>query len=209
MASWLARSKVRNILTKSAVERKAVLWDDAMMNLSSAYQWLEREPGPKVLLEMKKIHGVREMPGSADNPAILAWADELGDKVGIDYQHDSEAWCGITAGIVAQRAGYEPPNICVRASSWDGFGNPVSGAPMLGDFLRFQRPGGGHIGLYVGEDKDAFHVWGGNQADSVSIARISRARLVTARRCPWKTGQPSNVRRVFLSPSGAISGNEA
>ena len=179
------------------------------MDLPPNYQWLDREPAPKVLLEMRKIHGIREMPGSADNPAILAWARELGRKVGINYQHDSEAWCGLTAGIVAQRAGYEPPDICVRASSWDIFGKPVNGHPMLGDFLRFQRPGGGHIGLYVGEDSEAFHVWGGNQADSVCIARISRARLVTARRSPWLVGQPNNVRRVFLAPSGALSGNEA
>jgi cell wall-associated NlpC family hydrolase len=80
---------------------------------------------------------------------------------------------------------------------------------MLGDVLVFKRQGGGHVGLYVGEDKDAYHVLGGNQSDSVSITRILKDRLHAARRCTWKTAQPANVRRVFLSGSGAVSQNEA
>ena len=36
---------------------------------------------------------------------------------------------------------------------------------MLGDILTFKRNGGGHVGLYVGEDKDCYHVLGGNQGN--------------------------------------------
>lgn len=178
------------------------------MRLPKQYQWIDQEGGPKVLLEMRKLYGTLEATGDADNPTIIAWAKELGPKVGIEYKRDSAPWCGLVAGIAALRAGYEPPDICVRASSWDHFGDMVEGAPMLGDFLRFERPGGGHIGIYVGEDRGAFHVLGGNQADSVNISRISKNRLVTARRSPWKLGQPTYVRRVFLTIQGNISRNE-
>lgn len=175
--------------------------------LPNQYAWLEQELKNPVLAQMRLLHGTLETPGSNDNPEILAWAKELGPKVGIDYKHDAEPWCGITAGIVAKRAGFEPPRICVRASSWDAYGRPVSGPAMLGDFLRFQRPGGGHIGVYVGEDAQCFHVWGGNQSDQVNITRIEKSRLVAARRSPYIT-VPIGVRQVHLQPNGKISGNE-
>jgi cell wall-associated NlpC family hydrolase len=46
---------------------------------------------------------------------------------------------------------------------------------MLGDVLVFRRGGGGHVALYVGEDEEAFHVLGGNQADRCA-SRDSPAR---------------------------------
>jgi len=67
----------------------------------------------------------------------------------------------------------------------------------------------GHTGLYVGEDPRAFHVFGGNQGDQACIKRIARGRLVAARRCPWRVGQPENVRRILLSSFGALSTSEA
>jgi cell wall-associated NlpC family hydrolase len=79
---------------------------------------------------------------------------------------------------------------------------------MLGDVLVFQRTGGGHVGLYVGEDEAAFHVLGGNQGDRVCIARIARHRLYSARR-PAYRAMPATVRTYSLAPAGALSANEA
>ena len=67
----------------------------------------------------------------------------------------------------------------------------------------------GHVGLYVGEDRDAFHVLGGNQSDRVMIKRIATNRLLGSRRCPWRINQPATVRPVVLAASGALSTNEA
>jgi hypothetical protein len=80
--------------------------------------------------------------------------------------------------------------------------------PMLGDVLVFVRNGGGHVGLYVGEDETAFHVLGGNQSDAVNIKRIAKRRLYAAR---WPTyrAEPVNVRQIPLAPNGALSANEA
>jgi cell wall-associated NlpC family hydrolase len=80
---------------------------------------------------------------------------------------------------------------------------------MLGDILTFKRDGGGHVGLYVGEDDRYYHVLGGNQTNSVSVSRIAKSRLYKARRTAWKVRQPANVRKVFLEPKGTITTNEA
>lgn len=177
--------------------------------MQKGYEWLRRETGPKILLEAIQLLGTTEAPGSANNAAILRWAKELGvSRLGIVYNKDEIPWCGLFVGICALRAGFEPPAICVRALSWAGFGTPVKD-PMLGDILTFTRKGGGHVGLYVGEDSKAFHVLGGNQGDSANIKRIAKERLYASSRCPWKIKQPYNVRRVWLSPLGAMSNNEA
>ena len=39
----------------------------------------------------------------------------------------------------------------------------------------------GHIGFYWAEDDDAYHILGGNQSNSVSVTRIAKERLITAR----------------------------
>jgi hypothetical protein len=80
---------------------------------------------------------------------------------------------------------------------------------MLGDVLTFKRNGGGHVGIYVGEDQTHYHVLGGNQNNSVNVARIAKSRLTQARRTAWKIAQPANVRKVHLEPKGVITTNEA
>lgn len=80
--------------------------------------------------------------------------------------------------------------------------------PMLGDVLVFKRDGGGHVGLYVGEDAACYHVLGGNQGNAVSIRRIAKNRLIEARHL-YKVAAPDNVRKVALSSTLAVSRNEA
>ncbi|OYV04060.1 MAG: TIGR02594 family protein, partial [Verrucomicrobiales bacterium VVV1] len=98
------------------------------------------------------------------------------------------------------------------ARNWLAFG-VLQQKPSLGDVLVFWRgaSGGfnGHVGLYVGEDAQAFHVLGGNQSDRVMIKRIAKNRLLGARRCPWRINQPAAVRPVVLAANGALSTNEA
>jgi hypothetical protein len=80
---------------------------------------------------------------------------------------------------------------------------------MLGDVLTFKRDGGGHVGIYVGEDRTHYHIIGGNQGNEVNIMRIAKARLHQARRTAWKIAQPANVRVIKLESQGRISNNEA
>lgn len=179
------------------------------MTLPRKYAWLLREPGPKILVEALKTHGLKEIPGPANEPEILRWARVAG--VGTVYQHDSTAWCGLAVAYWAVMAGYRPPDNPLWARNWAKFGTDAGKTgPMLGDILVFSRTGGGgHVGLYVADDADAFHVLGGNQSDQVNISRIAKSRLLAVRRCDWKIGQPKNVRRIQVSASGALSTNEA
>jgi uncharacterized protein (TIGR02594 family) len=175
--------------------------------LPSRYGWLAREGGPKMIVEALKLFGTMEKPGSANNPIIVAWAKEVGSEVADVYKADSIPWCGLFMAVVAKRAGKEIPKHPLWALSWSAFGAKTD-APALGDVLVFTRSGGGHVGLYVGEDASAFHVLGGNQSDSVCIARIAKARLYAARR-PLYRVQPANVRSIRLEATGALSLNEA
>lgn len=178
--------------------------------LDPDYRWLAQEPGPRMLIEALALHGTHEAPGERDNPDILGWAAELGGEVAKVYTHDSVAWCGLFVAIAAKRAFWPVVDRPLWAANWLKWGVEVA-TPMLGDILVFTRPGGNHVGFYVGEDATHFHVLGGNQTDQVNVVRIakSRLRLRGARRAPWRAMQPPNVRRILLAPSGRVSTNEA
>lgn len=187
-----------------------------MTVLPAAYAWLAKEPGPRLLTEALSLYGVVETPGRASNRTILDWAEEVGGAVDDVYKADDIPWCGLFAAVVAKRAGWEVqmPRAPLWALSWAGFGQEARPRPMLGDVLVFVRrtaagARAGHVGFYVGEDREAFHVLGGNQSDAVNIQRIARARLYAARRPAWRVAQPDNVRPVQLSARGRLSSNEA
>lgn len=187
---------------------------------TGAYAWLNAEPGPRMLLEALKLYGTLETPGTADNPVILAWADEIGAAertayakwAASWYQDDSTPWCGLFMAVCAvrsntgNRADRRPPEKYLSAAEWAKFG-VKSPSAELGDVLVFRRPGGGHVGLYVGEDAATYHVLGGNQSDTVNVSRIARARCVAVRRVPYLS-KPVNVRKVHMAADGPVSANE-
>ncbi|XBQ15790.1 MAG: TIGR02594 family protein [Oceanicaulis sp.] len=188
--------------------------------LPPAYAFLARHPGPPILLEALALYGTVETPGPASNPVIDGWLAELvlANAVpawaGDVFTDDAVPWCGLFAAICAHRAGCAVPAKFLRAREWTGFGDPVD-APAVGDVLVFwrgKRHGtAGHVGLYAGEDAEAFHVLGGNQSDAVTITRIARDRLLAARRAPVKPGgHPGWGEPALIEPGGAgLSTNEA
>lgn len=177
-----------------------------MGKIPKQYEWLTLEKAPKVLVEAVKHIGLLEVSGPKSNPDILKWAKEL--NLGNVYTTDSIAWCGLFVALCVKRAGYEVVKDPLWALNWNNFGVKVT-APMLGDIITFVRPGGGHVGFYIGEDKDCYHILGGNQSDSVSITRILKSRAKGFRRSPFKVGQPAEVRKIELSAKGEVSTNEA
>jgi len=175
------------------------------MNLPSTYQWLALEGAPRHLLKALELYGVTETIGPKDNPVIMGWAKEVG--VENVYTADSIPWCALFVSVIMHRAGREVVNQTLWALNWNNFGVKVN-QPMLGDVLTFSRNGGGHVGIYVGEDTAAYHVLGGNQGDKVCIVRIGKDRLSQARR-PAYINQPANIRKIILSSKGELSKNEA
>lgn len=174
------------------------------MDLPPKYNWLLDEPGPKIIKEFIKIHGIKEAPGAIDNPVIIGWAMELGIK---HYVHDEIPWCGLAMAIMAKRAGKPFAFDPLRAKNWAQFGVKVKDGAKLGDVLVFTRKGGGHVGVYLGEDDECYHVGGGNQSDMVNIVRKEKSRIYAIRRPLYKV-QPDNVRKIILSPDGDINNYE-
>ena len=184
-----------------------------MMPLPKQYDFLNDERAPRILIEALKLYGTIEGVGDIDNPDIVKWAQEIGKPISLNYQHDSTPWCGLFMAICAKRAGLELPNSPLWALSWSNWGDKVN-VPMLGDVLTFKRDKGGHVAIYVGEDRTHYHILGGNQRDEVCIVRKpklenGRPTLYSANRTKWKIAQPENIRRVFLSNSGIMAGSEA
>lgn len=170
------------------------------------YDWLKNEKSPQLLVQAVRLIGTKEIVGPRHNPIIMDWAKELG-LMNV-YKSDEIPWCGLFMAICAKRAGVEYPSQPLWALNWAKYGTETK-TPMMGDVLTFKRNGGGHVGIYVGEDKTAYHVLGGNQSDQVCVTRIAKTRLHKARRTAWKIAQPANVRVVKLSATGGLSTNEA
>lgn len=178
--------------------------------LPARYRFLEgRDDLPAVLEQALAFHGLREVAGAGDNPVILDMAREVG--LSADYRHDETPWCGLGLAVAVKRAGYDLPDSPLWALSWREWGKPVSQA-ALGDILVFRRVGGGHVGIYVGEDDDAYHVLGFNQSDACNITRFGRSTwtrgssfgVVAIRRSPWRIAQPASVQAVHIGASGPI-----
>jgi uncharacterized protein (TIGR02594 family) len=176
--------------------------------LPDKFKWLEKEGAPKMLVEAIRHYGILEHPGQGSNPNILAWAKEVG-VIGW-YPDDDVPWCGLFVGVVVKRAGYPIKMDLLSALSWAHFGEAVpKGEEKLWDILVFKRSGGGHVGFYVGETATAFLVYGGNQSNQVGFAWVAKDRLVAARKPIYKIGEPSNVRKIYLTQDGDLSTNEA
>jgi uncharacterized protein (TIGR02594 family) len=179
-----------------------------MGKLPEKYKWLLKESGPLHMLEALKHYGLLETAGKGSTVDIMKWAKETG--VSGWYSDDSVPWCGLFVGICMKRATWPIKPTLLSALSWQDFGDKVAkGQESYGDILVFIRPGGGHVGFYVGESKTAFLVLGGNQSDSVSLTWVAKDRLVACRRPHWRSSQPTNVRKIYLEQDGTVSKNEA
>jgi uncharacterized protein (TIGR02594 family) len=183
------------------------------MSIPAAYAWLPTLSGlPKTISLALKEYGVKEVIGRGSNKTIIAWRDEL-NHAGVKiegYSDDDIPWCGLFAAVICYRRMKQAAEVVkspLWARNWTKYGTR-SAVPGLGDVLVFQRGSGGHVGFYVGEDRNCYHVLGGNQSNQVSIAILQKSRLLAARRPPYKT-QPRAVKPYYLTTGGTISTNEA
>jgi len=171
-----------------------------------------------MVAEALRFWNLHEYPGPANNPVIMGWVDEIKaipgkSSVAVYTDDTNQAWCGLFMAHLAHATGQQFPDDPLWALSWAAFGTPSPQA-ALGDVLvfnRYNRQGkliGGHVGLYIAEDDDAFHVLGGNESDQVKITRVERGRLRSPRRPAYPSGLPANVKPLQVSADGALSQNE-
>ena len=174
------------------------------MNVPKQFEWIAKEKMPKLVMFAISLYGTTEKPGLADNPELLRWAKICNIR---DYQKDSIAWCGLFIAYCCKMVGWPVVEWPLGAANWLHFGVPVKVA-MFGDIVVFARPGGHHVGIYIGEDDLFYYVLGGNQGDKVCILRVAKSRCIGIRRPPYGI-QPLNVRVIKLDGGVPVSGNEA
>lgn len=184
------------------------------MTLPINFQWIQTIGIlPKMIEEGIKLLGIKEIKGDKSNPEILKFAEEIG--VAHIYKNDDVSWCAVSHNAIAKRAGkkisYKDPYDYLRALSFRKNGIEVNvddwdivsiGDAMFSDTLIFKRPGGGHIGMYIGESGTHYYVMGGNQNNEYSFTRIAKERLVAVRRPVYKSGMPPSVKKYYLSDAG-------
>lgn len=120
------------------------------------------------------------------------------------------AWCGAFVAVCFKKwkPEIEVPENILGARQWGNFGEkctPQRGAVLT--FWRGTRSGWqGHVGFMMGQDRDTYHVLGGNQSDAVTIAKLSKTRLLESR---WPTGFKQTNDDAYGTLAGTISTNEA
>lgn len=93
-------------------------------------------------------------------------------------------WCGdfVETCIAVSLPEAVLPNNPYLARNWQYFGASIP--PCFGSILIFWRGSrngtSGHVGFYYSEDDDFYHVLGGNQSNSICIAKLDKGRLLGA-----------------------------
>jgi uncharacterized protein (TIGR02594 family) len=138
----------------------------------------------------QRFIGVKEAPGAANNPHVLAMLKLDASWV----QGDDTPWCSAFANYVAWLLRL-PRSKSLAARSWLQVGRPVplQEAEPGFDVVVLKRgtahgpevlQAPGHVGFFAGVEGDRVLVLGGNQGDAVSIA-------------PYKTADVLGVRRLL------------
>ncbi|MBM3150753.1 MAG: TIGR02594 family protein [Chloroflexi bacterium] len=112
--------------------------------------------------------GMREFPGSPDNPRILEYLNSTVLESKYDYLPDETDWCAAFVNWCVEKAGI-PSNNSPMAVSWTRWGRPLA-VPRRGCVVTFKWDNGGsHVAFYLGESGAYIHALGGNQNDAVWI----------------------------------------
>ncbi len=165
---------------------------------------------PKWLVHARSQIGVRETPGAANEPRIMAMAKRAVGWLGAAYGADAVPWCGLFVADCMAAAGFKPPRgfVGLRAKQWATWGINVNvPAVPLGAIAVFGREGGGHVGFVVGVHRGGdLAILGGNQGDAVNIRRFPRTRLIALR---WPAGVAVGAAAPVVELAGVKTTGEA
>jgi uncharacterized protein (TIGR02594 family) len=149
-------------------------------------------PGPMPwIAEAKSTLGRHE---ARDRSWLMDWLKRDGRSLG---DPSKNPWCGDFVETCIRVALPDEPLLGALganpywARNWLLFGQTVQ--PITGAVLVFERGSGGHVGFAIGQDNTHFYVLGGNQSDAVTIARITKSRLLGAR---WPATLPPRLQRL-------------
>lgn len=142
--------------------------------------------------------GQQEIAGAQHNPRIVAYHD----TTSLRATTDEVPWCASFVGWCLERAGLDHPR-SARARDYAEWGVPLE-RPVLGAVVVLTRPGGGHVGFYLGQRDGQWLILGGNQSNRVNVAPYAPGRMVAVR---WPSGVPLPNAAAPLSKSGVVQGS--
>lgn len=138
---------------------------------------------PPWLAEAESLLGLKEIVGSKHEAKILEFFREAGHP---EVHDDETAWCAAFAGAMLHRAGIAGTG-ALNARSYLDWGvqlaSPTPGAISV--FKRGDSAWQGHIAFFLRDLGAQIEVLGGNQSNSVTIAREPKASLLGYR---WPAG---------------------
>lgn len=125
--------------------------------------------------------GVMETPGPGSTSRIVSYHAACT----LHATDDAVPWCSAFTGWVLAQAGLVPTHNAM-ARSWTHWGRAMDLLNPYGAITVLARPdggsGSGHVGFCLDADGPDLWLLGGNQHDSVSIARFPVSRMIA---CRW------------------------
>ncbi len=123
--------------------------------------------------------GQHEVPGPAANQFIVECLRDFTDVDRAMAKSDETAWCSAFANRCVAEAGLEGTN-SAWARSWLDWGRePENDEEYAGAIVVLERgPNSGHVGFLNDWGDGWVELLGGNQGDSVSLARFSDSRVL-------------------------------
>ena len=123
----------------------------------------------------EKEKGTHEVKGG-ENPRII----EYHSVTNLKAQEDEVPWCAAFVCWCLEKSGFKSTK-SAWARSYLNYGEKLD-HPKEGAIMVFQRgEDSGHVGFYIGEDKDFFHILGGNQHDEVCVGYYAKHKLLGIR----------------------------
>lgn len=129
-----------------------------------------------------KYLGTREVPGPGTNPTIKSWIRAAAKW--LDYDDSSTPWCGCFRGGIGMETGTGVPAEHYRAKNWLKWGSGVHTIreAQKGDTVILVRKGGFHVALFDRLSGESVFLLGGNQSNSVCVAKFPVNQIEGIRR---------------------------
>lgn len=144
-------------------------------------------------LAQRLVGEIKEIPGTQDSP-FIQWCLECCSGFGPD-EPDETPWCAAFVSRICWMLRL-PRSKSAAARSWLNYGTPVpiEEAKPGFDVVIIQRGEGpqpgpevtsgapGHVGFFAGHEGELLSILGGNQSNSITVARFPKSRLLGIRR---------------------------
>lgn len=130
--------------------------------------------------------GVKEIDGKGENPRINEYhaATKLGPK------SEDIPWCASFVCWCLEKCGVKSPRSAIAKDFLD-WGYELE-TPRIGAIVVFNRPEGGHVGIFVAEENGRVLILGGNQKNAVTMEWFGKSKILGFR-WPYQEESPQET----------------